>query len=120
QRMRHMKYTQTGLSKNIPLFYLYSALSSFILDRGIWMLFLVFQGFSLSEIALIESAYHCMVFVFEVPTGYIADRFGKRASLLLAELIGIVSASMLVWGSHWSVLVAGFILGGLAGTFRSG
>lgn len=115
-----MNETQTKLSINIPLLYVYKGLSSFILDHSIWMLFLLFKGFTLAEIALIETAFHCMIFLFEVPTGYIADRFGKRVSLILAEAIGIVSAGLLVWGDHWAVIIIGFMLGGLAGTFRSG
>lgn len=115
-----MNETQTKLSINIPLLYVYKGLRSFILDHSIWMLFLLFKGFTLAEIALIETAFHCMIFLFEVPTGYIADRFGKRVSLILAEAIGIVSAGLLVWGDHWAVIIIGFMLGGLAGTFRSG
>lgn len=111
---------RTKLAANIPLFYVYSFLNSFILDRAIWMLFLVSQGFSLTEIALIESAYHCTIFLLEVPAGYVADRYGKRVSLLMAEVAGIMSSGLLLAGGHASVLVAGFMLGGLVGTFRSG
>src|SRR5690606_31546757 len=85
-----------------------------------WMLFLLSRGFSLSQIALIESAYHCMNFLFEVPTGYVADRYGKRASLMVGQLVAVVSSSMLLWGEHWSVIVIGFMLGALVWTFQSG
>ncbi|MDF2722127.1 MAG: transporter [Paenibacillus sp.] len=108
------------LASNLLLFYVYKLLSSFILDRAIWMLFLLSKGFSLAEIALIESAYHLTIFLFEVPTGYVADRYGKRISLLCAELLGIVSSCMLLWGDHAALLVIGFMLGGLVGTFQSG
>ncbi|XEC96333.1 MFS transporter [Paenibacillus tarimensis] len=108
------------LASNLPLFFVYKFLNSFILDRGIWMLFLVSKGFSLAEIALIETAYHCTIFLLEVPTGYIADRYGKRVSLLLAECAGVLSASLLLWGENAAVIIAGFILGGLVGTFQSG
>lgn len=111
---------RSKLAANVPLFYLYKFLNSFIVDRAIWMLFLVSRGFSLSEIALIESAYHLTIFLFEVPTGYVADRYGKRVSLLVAESIGVVSSCLLLWGGHWSVVVVGFMLGGLVGTFQSG
>lgn len=107
------------LAANVPLFYVYYFLNSFILDRAIWMLFLVSRGFSLTEIALIESAYHLTGFLLEVPTGYVADRFGKRISLLTAQVIGALSSAMLIAG-HGSVAVAGFMIGAVAGTFQSG
>jgi MFS family permease len=111
---------QVKLAANVPLFYVYTILNNFILDRAIWMLFLLSRGFSLSQIALIESAYHCMNFLFEVPTGYIADRYGKRVSLMVGQLVAVLSSSMLLWGGHWSVIVVGFMLGALVGTFQSG
>ncbi|QGQ98920.1 MFS transporter [Paenibacillus psychroresistens] len=108
------------LARNIPLFYMYMSLNSFILDRGIWMLFLAFKGFTLAEIALIESAYHCVIFLLEIPTGYIADRYGRRTSLFLAQLAGIGSASFLLWGDQGYTIIIGFMLGALVGTLQSG
>jgi len=84
------------------------------------MLFLLSRDFTLAEIALIESAYHGVIFILEVPTGYIADRFGKRTSLLLAQLIGLVSGSFLLWGDNGITIVIGFLLGALVGTLQSG
>lgn len=109
-----------GLSGNIPLFYGYTFLNSFYLDRGIWMLFLLAQGFSLTEIGLLESLYHVASFVFEVPTGYVADRFGKKASLLCGQALKIISALLLVFGGGNLMLYIGFMLGAVAGTFLSG
>jgi MFS family permease len=109
-----------NIAANVPIFYVYTLLNNFILDRAIWMLFLLAKGFSLSQIALIESAYHAMNFVFEVPTGYVADRYGKRASLLLGQLVAVVSSAMLAWNGHGAWLVVGFMLGALVGTFQSG
>jgi MFS family permease len=114
-----MQY-QAKLAANLPLFYVYTILNNFILDRAIWMLFLLSRGFSLSQIALIESAYHCMNFLFEVPTGYVADRYGKRASLLVGQAVAVLSSGLLLWGNHWTVIVLGFMLGALVGTFQSG
>lgn len=109
-----------NLSRNIPLFYVYQFLSSFVLDRGIWMLFLVYRGLSLTEVGLLETFYHFFVFFFEVPTGYVADRFGKRKSMLIAEALGVVAAILLVVGTGYPMLFVGFLVGAFAGTFKSG
>ncbi|UQZ87109.1 Major Facilitator Superfamily protein [Paenibacillus konkukensis] len=109
-----------GLSRNIPLFYLYQLCNSFILDRGIWMLYLVSCGFSLAEIGVIEALYHGVVFLFEIPTGYLADRYGKKSSLLIAQLLGMLSAGCLMLSSGAPFIIAGFLLGGFVGTLQSG
>ncbi|MFD0680296.1 MULTISPECIES: MFS transporter [unclassified Paenibacillus] len=108
------------LSRNIPLFYLYQFLNSFILDRGIWMLYLAARGFTLTEIGIIEALYHAVIFIFEVPTGYIADRFGNRTSLLLSQVLGLLASGCLVLASDPLYIVAGFILGAFVGTLQSG
>jgi MFS family permease len=109
-----------GLSANIPLFYIYTFLNSFYLDRGIWVLFLLSKGFSLTKVGLLEAAYHVAAFLFEVPTGYVADRFGKRASLICGQLLKILSALLLLMGGSSLMLYIGFTLGAVAGTFLSG
>ena len=105
---------------NIPLFFGYQLLNSFILDRGIWMLFLVSRGFTLAEIGLIEAIYHTVIFLCEIPTGYLADRYGKRSSLLLSQLLGLGAALALGLGSGPAAIILGFLLGGLVGTLQSG
>lgn len=112
--------SRRGLAGNIPLFYLYTFLNSFYLDRGIWMLFLLSEGFSLTEVGLLESLYHIAAFLLEVPTGYVADRFGKRVSLLCGHALKIAGALLLMAGGGGVTLYIGFILGAVAGTFLSG
>lgn len=108
------------LSRNIPLFYVYQLLNSFILDRGIWMLFLLSRGFSLAEIGLIEALFHAVILIFEIPTGYLADRYGKRISLLLSQFLGLLASACLALASSPMLIVAGFLLSGLVGTLQSG
>ncbi|NOU95355.1 MFS transporter [Paenibacillus sp. LMG 31456] len=115
-----MNISQSHLSRNIPLFYLYQFLNSFILDRGIWMLYLASRGFTLTEIGFIEALYHAVIFIFEVPTGYIADRFGNRTSLLLSQILGLLASGCLVLASNPIYIVAGFLLGAFVGTLQSG
>jgi MFS family permease len=108
------------LEKNIPLFYLYQLFNSFILDRGIWVLYLGSHGFSLTDIGIIEALYHAVIFLFEVPTGYIADRYGKRVSLMLSHALGIITAACLMLAQSQPFIIFGFMLSGLVGTLQSG
>lgn len=116
------RYTgsRIGLARNIPFFYIYTFLNSFYLDRGIWVLFLLDRGFSLTEVGLLEALYHVAAFVFEVPTGYVADRFGKKASLLCGQGLKIAGVLLLVLGSGEAALYTGFMVMAVAGTFLSG
>jgi MFS family permease len=108
------------LEKNIPLFYVYQLFNSFILDRGIWMLYLGLRGFSLTDIGIIEALYHAVIFLFEVPTGAIADRYGKRVSLMLSHALGIIAALCLMLAQGQPLIIFGFLLSALVGTLQSG
>ncbi|WP_409346973.1 MFS transporter [Paenibacillus sp. MBLB4367] len=111
---------QTLYKRNVPLFFVYQWLGMFVLDRAIWMLFLVSKGLTLGQIALLETLYHGMNFLCEVPTGMIADRLGKRTSLLMAQGVGIVSAIWLMTATDFYGLTAAFMLGSLVHTLQSG
>lgn len=106
--------------RNVPLFFVYQWIGMFMLDRAIWMLFLVSKGLTLGQIALLETLFHAVNFVAEVPTGMIADRFGKRTSLLAAQAVGIASAVWLIAASDFYGLTAAFMLGSLVHTLQSG
>ena len=72
------------------------------------------------ELVLVGTALEVAVFLFEVPTGVVADVYGRRLSLVLGALL--VGAAFLVEGLvplFWAVLFAQ-VLFGIGATFRSG
>ena len=72
------------------------------------------------ELVLVGTVLEVAVFLFEVPTGIVADVYGRRLSLVLGALL--VGAAFLVEGLvplFWAVLCAQ-VLFGVGATFRSG
>ena len=72
------------------------------------------------ELVLVGTVLEVAVFLFEVPTGIVADVYGRRLSLVLGSLL--VGAAFIVEGLvplFWSVLFAQ-VLFGVGATFRSG
>lgn len=70
-------------SKNLLFYILYTFLTSIALTRGIFLLFLTHKGLTVSEVALYSIVLNISITVFEIPTGYFGDKFGKRNSLIL-------------------------------------
>ena len=87
---------------------------------GTYQLFLVDKGFDLLEINLINLSFMISVFLFEVPTGLIADFFGRKVSVIVGLCLYSLS---FFWyflaGSFWQCLGAE-IVGALAATCISG
>ncbi|NGQ96733.1 MFS transporter [Brevibacillus sp. SYP-B805] len=105
---------------NIGLLYLFAFLSAMRFDRALWMLYLVERGLNMSQVGLIESLFHAVIVLFEVPTGMVADLYGRKHSLLMGSLLSFFYALLMMIGGHFFVFSLAFALAGLAGTFRSG
>src|SRR3989339_1470629 len=54
-------------------------------------------GISLVQVQLLQSWFSLWVFIFEIPTGAVADKIGRKHSIALGSLV--VSLAVLVYGS---------------------
>lgn len=105
--------------RNYQVFMLFQGLAiSFFF--GTYQLFLVQKGLSLLEINLLNCCFMIANFLFEIPTGAIADFFGRKRSVIIG--LWIYAFSFLVYffsDCFWQFLIAE-ILGALAATCVSG
>ncbi len=87
----------------------------------LWVVFLQnYYGFSLTQVTLLDLPFWIGRFIFEIPTGVVADRFGRRVSLAIcASLSSVIWLVFATFGQFWVMVIAQF-LGGLAATFSSG
>jgi MFS family permease len=101
-------------------FYAFQVINDFSFTASIWIIFLQSRGFSLAEIGLAESFFHLAPVTLELPSGSIADIFGRKWSMAVgALLIGVSAALMFVANSMW-ILLPAMYLNGAAFAFRSG
>lgn len=100
-------------------YYLYRATLSVGFITPVFTLFIL-RSLSFTQVGALSALYSVLSVAGEVPTGYVGDRLGRRASLLLsvvftvASLAGFVVADGFLW---YAVLYA---LWAIALTFRSG
>jgi MFS family permease len=91
---------------------------------GVNTLFLLDAGLSLTEAFIANAAFTAGMVLFEVPTGVVADTFGRRTSYILgaSTLLVTTAAYLGLWylnsGIWWWILVSALI--GLGFTFFSG
>ncbi|MBI4405637.1 MAG: MFS transporter, partial [Deltaproteobacteria bacterium] len=111
-----------GIRNRVPLvnFYLFTILSSFILYRGIFMLFLSGKGLTLAEVGLYQTFFFLANTALEIPTGYIGDRFGRKASIV-SGLVILCIYSLLITLTLPVMLVVGLaVIEALAYSLISG
>nr|WP_267930424.1 MFS transporter [Cytobacillus spongiae] len=84
------------------------------------VLFYIHFLISNSEISILKFAMLVVVFFFEVPTGYVSDRYGHKKAVLLAKISGILSILIFIFmGNFIGFLIANALLG-LASSMESG
>ncbi len=113
--------------QNIQTIYLYLVLGNTLATSFIWginTIFLLDAGLSNFEAFLANAFFSLGYVIFEVPTGIVADTFGRRVSYLLGALTLSVSTFLylLMWQIHgpfWGWAASSILLG-LGYTFFSG
>jgi MFS family permease len=110
-----------SLSKKLRLYYLFKFVQNAHFFAAVLVpFFTIWGGLNTRQVLLIQSWFMISVTLLEIPTGFVADRFGRRLSLIL----GAISASIgfLLYGLYPNIylfLVSESILA-LAMAFISG
>lgn len=95
---------RADMERNLRLLPLWWILRWAWLGEAIWVVYLIdVRGLTLGQVLLFEAVYSTAVVVAQVPTGILADRYGRRPMLI---------AGSLGWG-------AAFTAFGLATTFEA-
>ncbi len=79
------------LEKNIQKMYLLKFISGMYFFVPIIVLFWQENGLNLTQIMILQSLFSFMVVTLEIPSGYFADVFGRKMSILIS-IIMIISA----------------------------
>lgn len=97
-----------------------SALSSFQLAGASWVALLADRGFTLVEIGLAESCFHLASLLFEVPSGVISDVFGRKKSMILSQLMFMLSALGMAFSTKLTGVCLALALDAWGYNFASG
>jgi len=112
--------SDTKLRRNIPLDYLFIFSSNLNLTHGIWMIFLAAKGFTLFQLGIMESVFHITSFLMEVPTGIVADIWGRKTSRLWGRVFFFLSLGIMFFASSFWIQLFGFVLTALGYNLESG
>lgn len=97
-----------------------SALSSFQLAGASWVALLAVRGFTAVQIGFAESCFHLTSLLFEIPSGVISDVFGRRKSMLLSQLMFVLSALCMAFSKGMTGVCIALALDAIGYNFASG
>src|SRR5688572_16625189 len=107
--------TQTELTGSLPRsalgrYYGFHLVAEISLTGGIWILYLQHLGLSLTQIGIAEAVFHLAPITLELPSGSLADVFGRKWSLAISALCVALSAMLMLRAdSLWLVLPAMYL-----------
>ncbi|MCA1054345.1 MFS transporter [Rossellomorea aquimaris] len=105
---------------NIHLLYFYLFFAQLFFDRALWVIYLGDRGMTLGEIGILEALLHLGIVLFEVPTGMIADLYGRKISLIIGNIFSLLYALLMLVSGTFSLFTLAFLSMGLMVTFHSG
>lgn len=110
----------TGYARNVPRFFVFWALYQFHLWMPIWVIFLQRRGMNLSQIGTLDAIGWVVMAAAEVPTGAVADTYGRKTSLILGSLLTTFALAAVTARVLSPIFLLGYMLWGSAFTFISG
>lgn len=96
-----------NIKAQIHKLYTLTMVGYFRIAGASWVALLALRGFSMLEIGMLESIFHIVSSWFEIPSGVVADVFGRKKTMVLASLVSFVSGLFMILSNNfWSVAFA--------------
>lgn len=123
ERFKYMRVKELNIKRNIRLFYISVLLyemcrSSFY---GFSSLFMVYSlKLKIHEISLIKMFNPIAIVLFEIPTGILADRFGRKINFILSNIISALGFIVYAYSQTFWHAVVGEVLYSIGVAFHTG
>ena len=109
------------LERNIRLYYAFRLLREFQIWIPVWVVYLTIdRGISLSQFSVAEGLFLLALTLLEVPTGAVADRWGRKFSLALGAASMGIALTLFALADSYAILLASFMIWAIAETLMSG
>jgi len=112
--------TQFIKDKQYFKFCLYGFLKNLRFFEAFFILFLIKKGLSFTQIGTLYAVREITINVFEIPSGIIADTFGRKMALGGSFLIYIISLIIFYASANFWLFFTAFVFYGMADAFRTG
>ncbi|MDE6387425.1 MAG: MFS transporter [Lachnospiraceae bacterium] len=108
-----------NIRKQISRLYLSSVLGNLSLT-GAWVAILAARGYSLVEIGVAETVFHITSLLFEIPSGVLADVFGRKNMLIVSSLTRMFGNIIMIFSGNLFMVCASIAFYAISYNFASG
>lgn len=107
------------INKQLSKLYTSSVLSNLSLT-GAWVAILSARGYTLMEIAAAETVFHITSLIFEIPSGVLADVFGRKKMLIVSAIMRMAGNIVMIFSDSLFMVCLSIAFHALAYNFSSG
>ena len=111
---------KSRIRQNIISLYLIKFGKWFNLVMPVIVLFYQKNGLSMQDIFLLKSIYSIAIVVMEIPSGYFADMWGRKKTLLAGALLGAAGFALYSFSYTFGAFIIAEIVLGVGQSFISG
>ena len=111
---------QSGLKSNIWKFYLFEALWSLVFFFPIFQLFYLARSMTITQIAFIGIGFSVARMVAEMPSGVLADKWGRKKTLFVSQIFFIITMLIIIFSNSFWLFFLAAMFSGLWIAFYSG
>ena len=87
---------------------------------GAWVAILAARGYSLVDISLAETVFHITSLMFEIPSGVLADVFGRKKMLIVSTLMRMIGNLIMIFSNNLFTVCLSIAFHALGYNFSSG
>lgn len=106
--------------RQIQKFQLYGFLKNLQFFEPFLYMYLLLSDIDLFRISILISVRFIIVYVFEIPSGVFADRYGKKTELITCFIFYIISFILFFIGGAYVVFILAMVAFGLGEALRTG
>lgn len=107
------------IKKQIRGLYLSSILGNLSLT-GAWVAILAARGYSLAQIGLAETVFHITSLICEIPSGILADVFGRKTMLIISSIMRMIGNAVMILSCNFPMVALSIAFQALSYNFSSG
>ncbi|MFT5579430.1 MAG: MFS family permease [Paraglaciecola psychrophila] len=108
------------LHRNIIRIYLMTFLQSAMIITAVFVPLLQRHGLSMSEVLQTQALFAAVIVICEVPSGYLADLWGRKNVIICGALVGFMAFAFLIQASSFNEFLFYELLMGVAVSLCSG
>lgn len=108
-----------NIRKQLSRLYLSSVISNLTIT-GAWLAILASRGFSLVEIGISETVFHITSIIFEIPSGVMADVFGRKKMLIISNVMYTIATLIMIASTNLFTVCLSIAFHALTYNFSSG